>query len=522
MARITVDPHESTAPLKTDRRNTSRMPVNGLAYVNLAPDNGGIVLNVSEGGLCFQCRAPVRSVDSIRFWFSYRSSRMEATGPAGANEPSRIGVSRFIEVAGELAWTDDTRKRGGLRFKNLPEVAREQIRDWIHEPAFVRINKRPVPTFRSGKKSYKNLARVRLAKLVELFGQVPIARLWTGYSGGLVSGILISAVLVGLFSFLIHSHRLGDSLVQLGELLGGRASRPASPAALQESPPSPPKVATPLEQPTVSAEPPAVATPILDPPPEEVPSTALPTVVKSREPKLEGESQGTGTPAASRAVARPSVPRIVLGPTAEPDQSLLFASAPEVSLAGPLGVRSEPSKVRGPITGPEKYLEVGKFKEKPLADALVGRISRLDFPAKVNSSSGFFGKSYQVLVGPFGSDSEAEAVHKDLSSHGFTPRSYERGKREFFLRPGLKVGPAHLPVGECVITWESYVPDSIVKIEDLRGASVTVEGKWVKRDTKYAENAVAFVKDRDGSLALLEIRFSGLRETLVFGRGPSR
>jgi hypothetical protein len=191
-------------------------------------------------------------------------------------------------------------------------------------------------------------------------------------------------------------------------------------------------------------------------------------------------------------------------------------------LAGPLVVRSEPSKVRGAITGPEKFLEVGKFKEKPLADALDDRISRLDFPVKVNPSNHFFGKSYQVLVGPYESDSEAEAVHKDLSSHGFTPRSYERGKRDFFLRPGLKVGVTRLPVGDCVITWESYMPDSIVKIEDPRGTSVTVEGKWVKRDNKYSENAIAFIKDRDGSLALLEIRFSGLRETLVFARGPAR
>jgi hypothetical protein len=521
MARITVDPQERTAPAKTERRNSPRIAVNGLAYVNLAPDNGGIVLNVSEEGLCFQSRAPVRSVDSIRFWFSYRSQRIDAGGgPASTSEPSRGGVSRFIEVASELAWTDDTRKKGGLRFKNLPEVARQQIRDWMHEPALVRVNERPTPTFHSAKKSYKSRAQIRLENLVERFRQIPIARLWTGYSGGLVNGIVLSAALVGLFSFLIHSHRLGDSLVQLGELLGGRSSHSTSTATPRESPSTlPTSATTPLEQQTVSAEPPAVATPIHDPLPEE-PPTASPTVVNSREVRLEAE--GPETPSISRSVARPSVPKIFLKPTAQPDESTLFASAPEVPLATPLAVRSQPSKVQGPFTGPEKYLEVGKFKEKPLADALVDRISRFDLPAKVSPSSRFFGKSYQVLVGPYGSDPEAEAAHKDLSSHGFTPRSYERGKRDFFLRPGLKVGPTRLPVGECVITWESYMPDSIVKFEDPRGASVTVEGKWVKRDDKYAENAIAFVKDRDGSLALLEIRFSGLRETLVFGRGPAR
>jgi hypothetical protein len=198
-----------------------------------------------------------------------------------------------------------------------------------------------------------------------------------------------------------------------------------------------------------------------------------------------------------------------------------LAPALEIPLASQLAVHSEPSRVAGPITGPEKYLEVGKFKEKPLADTLVDRVSQLDFPVKVSPSSRFFRKSYQVLVGPYGSDSEAEAVHRDLSSHGFTPRSYERGKRDFFLRPGLKVGGTRLPVGECVISWESYIPDSFVRIEDPRGATVTLEGQWVKRADKYVENAIAFVRDRDGSLALLEIRFSGLRETLVFGKGPN-
>ena len=126
MARITVDRQEITAPAKTERRNAPRMTVKGLAYVNLAPDNGGVVLNVSEGGLCFQSRAPVRRVDSIRFWFSHGSQRVDTRiGLAGTNEQNRGGVSRFIEVCSELTWTDETRKIGGLRFKNLPEAARQ-------------------------------------------------------------------------------------------------------------------------------------------------------------------------------------------------------------------------------------------------------------------------------------------------------------------------------------------------------------------------------------------------------------
>ena len=523
MARITVDRQERTAPAKTERRNAPRMTVKGLAYVNLAPDNGGVVLNVSEGGLCFQCRAPVRRVDSIRFWFFHGSQRVEARiGLAGTNEQNHGGVSRFIEVCSELTWTDETRKIGGLRFKNLPEAARQQIRDWMYQPTFVRVNDRPTlppPRLPSVKRSYKSLALVRLAKLAERFSHMRRARLWRGYSGGLVSGMLLSAALVGLFSFLIQSHKLGDSLVHLGEMLGGRRLPPPPPANSQASlAPSPGPEPAPPEQKAALAEPPALEAPIQDPPAEKLPSNVRSAVVQPRELGL--KPAGREKPSPTRAVTRPSVTRTVLDPAVEPDPDILLAPSAEVPLASGLVVHSEPSKVSGPVTGPEKYLEVGKFKEKPLADTLVDRISRLDFPVRTSPSSHFFGKSYQVLVGPYGSDSEAEAVHKDLSSHGFTPRSYERGKRDFFLRPGLRVGGTHLPTGECVISWESYNPDSIVKIEDSRGGTVTLEGQWVKRADKYVENAIAFVRNRDGSLALLEVRFSGLRETLVFGKGP--
>jgi cell division protein FtsN len=514
--------------VKTERRHAPRMTVNGVAYVNLDPDNGGIILNVSEGGLCFQSRTPVHGVETIRFWFSYRSQRIEArVGQAWTNEPSGGGVSRFIEVCSELAWIDDTRKRGGLRFKNLPQVAREQIRDWMHEPALVHVNQKPAQQFSSLKRLYGSLAPVVSAGLQELSRQIQAARLRTGFSGGLVSGILLSAVLVVLISLLIHSHRLGDSLVQLGELLGGRSwSQPLStapPPNSQESSSTSPRLQPmPSERETVSAGPQAVAAPIQAPSLEKLPPAISPPVAKAREVKLEVE--GHGTPSVSRADARPSVPRIVAGarPPAEPDVSMLWTPAPEIELASRLAVHAEPSKAAGTLIDPEKYLEIGKFKEKPLADKQVGNLSQLDFPAKVFQNSRLFGKSYQVLVGPYGTDSEAEAVHKDLARRGFTPRSYERGKRNFTLRPGLKVGGTHLPVGDCVISWESYIPDAIVKIEAPRGERVTLEGKWVKQTGKYAQDAIAYQKDLDGSLALVEIHFSGLRQTLVFARGTSR
>src|ERR1700731_3042622 len=96
-----------------ERRQTPRTTMDKHAYINIEPNNGGIVLNVSDGGLCFHSFDPVRKNGTIRFWFSQQNQRIEADA--------------------DLAWTDATQK-GGLRFTALPDEAREQIRKWISQP----------------------------------------------------------------------------------------------------------------------------------------------------------------------------------------------------------------------------------------------------------------------------------------------------------------------------------------------------------------------------------------------------
>ncbi|HEV7512737.1 MAG TPA: hypothetical protein VGO27_13660, partial [Candidatus Acidoferrum sp.] len=92
-----------------------------------------------------------------------------------------------------------------------------------------------------------------------------------------------------------------------------------------------------------------------------------------------------------------------------------------------------------------------------------------------------------------------------------------RGNRDFTLPRTLKVGGTHLPVGSCLISWESYTPNAIVKIERDRGMGVTVEGRWVNHGVSYTEDAVAYQTNGDGSGTLVEIRFSGMGRALVFG-----
>jgi len=528
------------------------MTVKGPSYVNLDPNNGGVILNISEGGLCFQSPAPIQRIETIRFWFSYRSQRIEAGEGRGAEgEEQTKGVSRFIEVGSELSWIDQTRKTGGLRFTNLPAGAREQIRNWIRQTSLVNVNEkmalsRPKPPLFGVEQRLKNAARGASARLEPLFRHIRSGRLSDGFLRGMLAGVLVSALLVAVFSLHNHSRELGETLIWLGERLGGRTwSEPRSPrlpASSQEPRPASPDQAAPesstllpdshLMEPKSkdrSRQPQTVTAASIQAPLQEKPAaTATLPATRSYEVKPQTKGPATSSPSAPSVKPseppaltptpdRPQSPSMDIASASDPDSKILRSSLPELAKQPP-GLHVEPSKVEGNGIVPEKYLEVGKFREKMLADKTKDNLSQRGFPSTVIQWNRFRGKSYQVLVGPYDGDREADAVLKDLVSLGFAPRSYERGKREFRFPPALKVAGMHLPAGDCVISWESYTTDASVKIEDNKGVGVTVEGKWAKQGVRYNEDAIVYQKNSDGSRTLVEIRLAGKRQALVFGR----
>jgi PilZ domain len=101
--------------INLDRRQTFRRVPEKFAFIQLDRDDGGAVLNISEGGLSFNTFAPVLQNGPIHFWFS-------------------LNLNERIDVWGEVVWTDETKKLGGLRFIRLPERAERQIREWISLP----------------------------------------------------------------------------------------------------------------------------------------------------------------------------------------------------------------------------------------------------------------------------------------------------------------------------------------------------------------------------------------------------
>jgi PilZ domain/SPOR domain len=518
--------------MRTERRQTPRMKVEGLAYVNLDTDNGGIVSDLSEGGLSFHSTTPVQRTAKIRFWFSQRKYRIEADGP--------VARTRFIEADSELAWTDETQRRGGLKFTNLDTEAREEIRAWISQHStpgsMEKESAASIPLSHASESAITSRraanAERRSSEAVKLISpHLTAPRPLTVFSGGLAAGVLVSAIVAAGVLAHIHSHEIGDSLIQLGERFGG-GPRPqaqslpatAKPASAEAKPILP-------ELRTLSSEPekdPPVQAPVSQP--ERLVSEPTVTAAKPRAVKLAGGAEATstdlagakanssGTSKTSSPGPSPSIPLTSTETLAALNSGIPALAVPQMELAHQPEVHVEPSKEEESPSPAEEYVEVGKFNDKLQAAKATDKLSQFGFPSVVVTKSLFWKKSYQVLAGPYGNDHEAEAAHTNLASHGFPARPFERGTREFALSTALTLGGRSVPVGDCVISWESYIPNAIVKIENHGGATVTLEGRWVKRAVRYSQDAVVYTKNRDGSRTLNEFRFSGMGQALVFGR----
>jgi hypothetical protein len=93
-------------------RERPRVKLDQIVYVNLSSGNGGILLDVSEKGLSFQTADRLEDIGPISFRFLVPSIAQ-------------------VEITGDLIWADETRKKGGVRFTNLPAEVYKEIQNWL-------------------------------------------------------------------------------------------------------------------------------------------------------------------------------------------------------------------------------------------------------------------------------------------------------------------------------------------------------------------------------------------------------
>jgi hypothetical protein len=91
-----------------NRRVLARVRPGELGFIQIYRDEGGRILNISEGGLSFETFAPIERERLVRFWFS-------------------LNLRERIEASGRLAWLDTDRRVGGLQFLELSVKARRHL-----------------------------------------------------------------------------------------------------------------------------------------------------------------------------------------------------------------------------------------------------------------------------------------------------------------------------------------------------------------------------------------------------------
>ena len=111
--------------IAAERRQTPRTKLVEITYIGMGPENGGLVLDVSEGGLSFHSVAPIQLEEKVQFVLSL------------------TGRSR-IEGTGKVVWTNKIGTVCGLKFTTLSPGALEHLNNWTGKsnssaPARVRI-----------------------------------------------------------------------------------------------------------------------------------------------------------------------------------------------------------------------------------------------------------------------------------------------------------------------------------------------------------------------------------------------
>lgn len=101
-----------------DRRIYPRKRIIPLGYIQLGEANGGIALNVSEGGLAITAAMVLLDdhLPSIRLQFP--------------------DAGHWVDVQGEIAWKSGSKREAGIRFVDLTEEARLHLKNWISSPTY--------------------------------------------------------------------------------------------------------------------------------------------------------------------------------------------------------------------------------------------------------------------------------------------------------------------------------------------------------------------------------------------------
>jgi Gram-negative bacterial TonB protein C-terminal/PilZ domain len=122
------DSQTGSIPGRRELRQHPRRKLAGMAYVELAQDNGGILLNLSEGGLALRSALMLTSQECPELRFQLPNMR------------------GWLTASGRVVWMSESKKEAGIQFLDLHEHARAQVRMWVAKEG----TDEPMPAVQAG------------------------------------------------------------------------------------------------------------------------------------------------------------------------------------------------------------------------------------------------------------------------------------------------------------------------------------------------------------------------------------
>jgi len=97
--------------------------------------------------------------------------------------------------------------------------------------------------------------------------------------------------------------------------------------------------------------------------------------------------------------------------------------------------------------------------------------------------------------------------------------AFAKNNKHVTINKSVEVNGGTLAAGSYNVTWSAPGGDPTVSFMQGKETVASAQAQWVDRGVKYNNDAVIYSNDGNGASHIIEIRFAGMRQALVFGNG---
>jgi len=92
-----------------------------------------------------------------------------------------------------------------------------------------------------------------------------------------------------------------------------------------------------------------------------------------------------------------------------------------------------------------------------------------------------------------------------------------KDSRTLTLQRAVTLNGKQMAAGKYQVSWQTHSPEATVTFTQKKNVMATAEGKLVERANKFEADAIVYSNNPDGTSSIVEIRFGGTNQVLIFG-----